>query len=89
MQKEGTSDYREVARFTVSDRWDLVRKHKEDIGNMLKVAREMDRYIFSGLEYSKRARYECSIYHEGRTMELLKIVRSMSVLFILIFIPAQ
>jgi hypothetical protein len=88
-QNRDSEGYLEVSKFTVSDRWDIARKHKEHIGGMVKIARETEKYIFSGLDYSKRGRYECSIHHEGRIMNILKIIRSASVLFILIFIPSQ
>lgn len=79
---------REVSSFKTGDRWAFVRNNLSQIVALGKPV-DFEKALFTGQEVSKTYKYECSIYHEGVTMQMLKIVRSLSVLYILIFIPSQ
>lgn len=73
----------------VSRLWRKVQSSRKKLLMMDKMAEEMDHIQFQGSSYSRKPVIECSIRHDSKTHEWLQVVRSASLLFILIIVPLQ
>ena len=80
-------EFKEKAKPRLSYFWSKVKDKVDDLAMMTRLNREMAKSTFSGKPQSKKNRYECSIYHEGRLMEVIVLIRAISVAMILTEIP--
>lgn len=74
----------QVSRF-----WRKVQASRKKLLMMDKMAEEMDHIQFQGSTYSRRPVAECSIRHDSKAYEWLQVVRSISLVFIMIVVPLQ
>lgn len=77
------------AKPSVSKHWALVKSKVDDIVMIKQLNREMEKSTFSGKKASKIERFECSIYHEGKIMDVIVLMRAVSVALILILLPLE
>ena len=69
--------------------WRVVKSKLDDLTMIRGLDRDMIKNTFSGKEASKISRHECSIYHEGLLIDFLHLIRSVSLILILILMPLQ
>ncbi len=77
------------AKPTLSKNWALVKSKVNDLAMIKQLNREMEKATFSGKKSSKIERFECSIYHEGKIMDVIVLTRAISVALILILLPLE